>query len=96
MSDVPKVIRAEAFHLVAPDGTLRARLAVDDGVAALGLFDKDGALLATLGLLPDGRAGLTLYDKDDNARAVLGVKSDGTPGLVLFDAHGRAGWEAPR
>ena len=95
MSDVPKVIRAEAFQVMDSHGTLRARLAVDDGVAALGLLDKDGALLATLGLLPDGRAGLTLYDKDDNARAVLGVKSDGTPGLVLSDRDGKIIWQAP-
>ena len=85
-----KVITAEAFHLVAPDGTLRASLTVDDdGAVGLRLVDKDGTPRAGLLVSADGSPGLHLVDEDGEDRAGLTVSADGALGLDLRDKDGK-------
>ena len=85
---VQKVVKAEAFHLVAPDGTVRALLVTLPEGTGLTLYGKDGPSRAVLGVAADGTTGLTLYDKERVEHAQLSVSPDGTTRLGLSDESG--------
>ena len=63
----PMVVKARAFELVDENGQRRALLSVSpEGTVALGLFDKQGRVRSSVGLLPDGEPVSTMKDAEGN------------------------------
>jgi hypothetical protein len=94
--ELPPVIRAERFEVVAQDGKVRATLGIGSAAASglvlsdgLVLTDKNGHPRASLGLAADGAPGLILYDPGLRYRVALDVAPDGAPALALAGKEGR-------
>jgi hypothetical protein len=103
-SDVARVVEAERFVLLSPDGELRAELGVQaDGEAALRLTTGKSEVL--LGVTPPGLPRLLFKDETGTLRMALGDtalrRPDGAierrppSSLVLFADDGRVVSELP-
>ncbi|MGH7278849.1 MAG: hypothetical protein ACREJG_09180, partial [Candidatus Rokuibacteriota bacterium] len=104
-NDIARVMEAERFVLLSPEGDMRAELGVQaDGQAGLRITAGKSEVL--LALTPPGTPRLELRDETGTLRAVLGETSLRRPdgaierlppsSLVLFAADGRVVWEMPR
>lgn len=84
---VAKVIEAEEFVLREPNGTVRARLAVEPhNYSGLSVYDKTGRRVVDLGILPSGGPSLLLRDKSS-----VGIEVHNDIALVsLADKEGKA------
>ena len=68
-----KVLKAERFELVGPDGSNRGVLHVTrNGTAAIGLYDASGKSRAELTVEANGNAAVAFFDSSGSRRAVLG------------------------
>jgi hypothetical protein len=84
-----KVVEAEEFRLVQPDGKAVGRFQVDsNGRPNLALFDAHGEVRAVLGVLASGSPHLALSDRQGQVRAALAVWTDERVSLILSDGTG--------
>lgn len=85
-----RVIRAEKFELVAPDGTQRGLMQVTPrGMAALSLYDAAGKSRAEFKVMADGSSSaVAFYDSMGRRRVVVGESRDGLGGIGLYSAKG--------
>ena len=86
-SQISKVIKAEAFHLIDKDGSLRAALSLGAHVPhepGLVFFDKNATHRIKLTLIPDGSPLLSLHDRTGGTRILLIMGVDDQPFLDLF------------
>lgn len=84
-----KVLAAEEFRLIGPDGKVRARLVAQaDGAEGLMFYDGSGKIRAEMGVNAAGVSELALYDQAGKQRkpegfAYLFVLPNGGPRLSL-------------
>jgi hypothetical protein len=85
-----RVIRAEKFVLVGPDGTERGAIKVTArGIADVELNDGQGRDRAEFRVGADGTSAVSFYDEQGVRRIVLGNTPTGRDGLVIFAPSGR-------
>lgn len=83
---VPKIVTAQRFLLLGPDGRLRAQLGVmGDGGAGLALYAQDGHPWACLTVEADCGVRLGLYGRADRLPVAVGVGEDGALRLRFAD-----------
>lgn len=79
-----KVVEAERFVLLDPNGETRAVLVVTNGGAGLYLYDNKGKLRTGLVGGMEDETGLSLYGSDGKESARLNVYADGRPSMTLL------------
>ncbi|HKW87008.1 MAG TPA: hypothetical protein VJM82_08055 [Nitrospiraceae bacterium] len=84
MNQSPKVISAEEFQLVDPQGKPRALLALSpDGEPYLTMLDRNDTRRVWLGLSED--SGLAVNGVDGQTRLALSLDATGKPSLIIKD-----------
>lgn len=84
-----KVVRAERFEMVSPEGVARAVLGPSSyGSPGLQFNDRNGKLRVVLGVVGD-TPHLHLLDTDDKTRIALSVDTDGSPVPALNGPDGK-------
>jgi hypothetical protein len=84
-----KVVRAEQFVLVGPNGVQRAVMRVAAGAAVLAMFDGTGRDRAEFRVPNDGGAQIGFYDKTGSQRVVVGETPVGRSGIAIYATGGR-------
>jgi len=96
-SNVPKVIEAEKFVLRDKSGKVFAALQTEaKNEPALNLYDKNGKVRVTLGIMEIGNPmpHRFLYDANEKFRVKLAVLDDAAI-MYLHDKDGRVLWSTP-
>ena len=96
-SNVPEVIEAEKFVLRDKSGKVFAALQTEaKNEPALNLYDKNGKVRVTLGIMEIGNPmpHLFLYDANEKFRVKLAVLDDAAI-MYLHDKDGRVLWSTP-
>jgi hypothetical protein len=86
-SEAGKVVTAQEFRLVTPDGKMRAKLFLWDGQhPMLAMTDAACKARATFGLSEqEGQPSLVLYDEECRRRAAMDLVPDGLPQVTFRD-----------
>ncbi|GMW01667.1 MAG: hypothetical protein AMXMBFR84_28040 [Candidatus Hydrogenedentota bacterium] len=85
----PEVLRAQTIELVAPDGTVRAQLKVEDsGEAVFRMRDSKGTVRMKIGANEDG-SGLALMNEETEPGVHMLAKRDKGSSITLTEADGK-------
>ncbi|HEY9724611.1 MAG TPA: hypothetical protein V6D47_21595 [Oscillatoriaceae cyanobacterium] len=83
-----KRVEAECFRLVDGDGKIRAELDVQQGDAALRMFDERGTARLKVNVDANGTPMLMLSDADGQVRVFIKIQPDGRVGIGMLGEHG--------